>query len=156
MKSSLYFLGISIFIMFFITSCKGKEPGEKIDLVSELKSDDYEQRIQNFIAYLKEAGHIIPSSPCSKVFILQTNICNSCNKHKMKEVLDSLPSDKHLLVYFIQASNDRVIKNNISTINANAKILIDSAGLLRKYNLSFLRNVKIEYCDGKIKSWRFI
>jgi hypothetical protein len=158
MNTLLFFRSIKFIVLTFFLfsfSCNTTKKGKNDDIGSQLNHFGYDDRVENIFKYIQKSKFNIPDSSCNNIIILQTNLCNSCNKETMDAVLDSLKKDDSS-VYFILADNNAEIKNRVLKLGNKATILIDTMRLLPKYNLSFLKNVKINTCNNKIMQWSFL
>jgi hypothetical protein len=82
-------------------------------------------------------------------------LCNVCTKETIRGILDS--SKKELYpVTFILGGKSPDLESQIKTVNPEVIIYVDSLNRLEKFNLSFLKNLKINTCNRAIKEWRFI
>lgn len=155
MQNSLSLRGISfLFILVLISACRsGNKHG--VDIANQLKQSNYDDRVKNIFSYIKDSRFDISNDQCSNIIILQTNLCNSCDKQKLDVILDSLSAVKEP-VYFILASDDKEMRAQIEKDRPASTVLIDSVQLLPKYNLSFMRNLRISVCDHTITNWKFL
>lgn len=155
MRNLLFLLGSSsLLILAFATGCRSAEK-PPVDFADQLKRSDYSDRVKNIFNYIKDNQFNIPVDQCVNIVILQTNLCNSCNKQKLENILDSLPpADKPF--FFILADDRKEAKEQIEKARPGAPVLTDSANLLQKYNLSFMRNLQISICDKRVDNWMFL
>ncbi len=70
-------------------------------------------------------------------------------------MIDSL-SNQHQTVYFILADHNTELQKKISSRLKESVVLFDEMQLLPKYNLNFMRNVKIKTCQNKVVDWSFL
>ncbi len=59
-------------------------------------------------------------------------------------------------VIFILGDKNPEMKLFIKKMDASANIYVDSSNTLEKYNLFFLKNLKINTCDNKVIKWEFL
>lgn len=155
MQGLRFLAGISLQLALAVAL--GCNTGDKpaIDYAGQLKESDYNDRVKNIFAYIQENGFAIPTDQCGNIIILQTNLCNSCDKEKLAVILDSLALVKEP-VYFVLADDNSEIKAQIQKDRAGTPIYIDSEGRLQKHNLSFMRNLRIRVCGRQITDWMFM
>ncbi len=141
--------------LVFFLSCNTTNRKKENDL--EIKSTrlEYKDRVNNIFHFTTECKYPISFSGCNSFIILQTNLCNSCNKDVVDMMIDSL-SNQHKTVYFIFADHNNEIQKKISSRLKESVVLIDEMQLLPKYNLNFMRNVKIQTCQNKVVDWGFL
>ena len=155
MKNLLFLLGSNcLLILTFAIGCQSPEK-PPVDFADQLKRSDYNDRIKNIFKYIEDNQFNIPVDQCVNIVILQTNLCNSCNKQKLESILNSLaPADKPF--FFILADDRKEAKEQIEKARPGAPVMSDSANLLQKYNLSFLRNLQISICHKRVDNWMFL
>src|SRR6266496_442045 len=151
MRISQFFPGISVILLSFVFSCK--EADNSKDIANQLRHpDDYSERINNIFDYVHKIGFDIKFEDCSNTYILQPNLCNVCTVKALKLILDSSKVEA-IPVNFILADKNREMELLINKMNEKANIYIDSLNLLEKYNLSFMKNLKINTCNRKVIKW---
>ena len=138
-----------------ILGCASGGNKESPKIANEIKYSDYDARISNVFRYMEESDFSISMDQCFKLVILQTNLCNSCDKEKLEVILDSLSSTREK-VYFILADESEDIRKQIEVDRPDSDIFIDRNHLLQDHNLNFLRNLQIDICDNKISKWKFL
>lgn len=147
--------GISISVFLLFLSCKSSDKKPVNDIAAQLKNSNYDDRIKNIFLFLHQANFTLPTSKCKKYIILQTNLCNSCNKEALDSVLNKQRNSDTLLV-FILASENTSIQEAIGKNYTNPIIFVDTFSSLKKYNLNFLRNLVINTCNEKIINWGYL
>ena len=117
--------GTSVVFLFTLASCDVGEKRQIPDISAQLKHNDYGNRIDNIFNYIKESKFNIPFNECNNIIILQTNLCNSCDREKLSVIFDSLAmaSDP---VYFILASEKSEIKKEVLAFKKTFGLFIDT------------------------------
>lgn len=150
-----FFHGTSVLFLFSLASCNGGEKRQMPNISEQLKHNDYGNRINNIFSYIKESKFQIPFNECNNIIILQTNLCNSCDREKLAVIFDSLAMASGP-IYFILANEKSEIKKEVLRFKKTSGLFIDTLGLLQKNNLSFLKNIRINTCNEEIIKWSFL
>jgi len=154
MHISRFFPGISLVFFSFLSSCGGTDDAKVIE--QQLKHpDDYSERIDHIFDYIQKSGFDIKFEKCTSIYILQPNLCNVCTKKTLKSLIDSTKSKTEPIAFILGGKNPE-IESFIKKTVIRAGVYIDSSGLLENYNLSFLKNVKINTCKNKVVRWSFL
>lgn len=140
-NSFLIFLGLTLNSYLF-SSCKEK--------------NEYDLRVRNIIKFLKDDKRIEMDS-CHVVFLLQANKCSVCTQENLEMIFKEIQKEGITNSLFIlNGFNDSILdfllkKNSIE----HFRIIIDENNLLKKYGLSFMKNLRINTCNRKVISWKF-
>lgn len=155
------FLIFSILLLSntFFVSCKNHNTLNKKtidDSLNLIDDKDYHSRITNIISYLKENQNISMDT-CRFIFVLQTNKCNSCTKEKLENIYREIKENKIGSPLFILHTKDQQVLTFLNKQFAKPplRVIIDKNNQLGTYGLSFMKNIFIQTCDNKIKSWKF-
>ncbi|HRF23068.1 MAG: hypothetical protein IT248_10095 [Chitinophagaceae bacterium] len=141
--------------LVFFLSCNTANRKNESNLEINSARLEYKDRVNNIFHFTTESKYSISFSGCNSFIILQTNLCNSCNKDVIDMMIDSL-SNQHQTVYFILADHNTELQKKISSRLKESVVLFDEMQLLPKYNLNFMRNVKIKTCQNKVVDWSFL
>ena len=136
-------------------SCKHSDNNAENEIADQLKKSNYNDRINNVFSFLDAANFSLPNIECRRYIILQTNLCNACNENDLALAIKTLAINDTSSI-FILASESEVIKSTIEDNYHNPTILLDTFSNLKKWNLSFLRNLSITTCENKIISWKYL
>lgn len=140
-NSFLIFLGLALNSYFF-SSCKEK--------------DEYDLRVKNIVKFMKDVKQIDMDS-CHVLFVLQANKCSVCTQDNLDMIFKEIHKDGiSNCIFILNGYNDSLfdflLKKNISE---HFRTIIDESSLLKKYGLSFMKNLRINACDRKVIKWKF-
>lgn len=113
--------------------------------------DEYQERVQGVVKYLHKEHHF-SIDDCTSVFLLEANKCNVCNAENLQKIAADVPLNKTV---FILSAPDDSVSAFIDRTYADKKIFIDDKGILPRYGLSFMQNLRADICDGTLKSYHF-
>jgi len=125
------------------SSCKNRE-------------NNYEERIKNVITFL-ETDNGVNTDTCRNVFIVYTDKCGVCADESIRKILANI-DEQNLpgVIFLLSAYNEQIFFQIFSRMNGRDwKIIFDEKRLFAKYGLSFMRNIFVEVCRKKVKSWKF-
>lgn len=124
---------------------------------SPIETDDYSERVNNITAYLN-AANIELKNECTQIFILQSNKCGACSEDDYAALKEQFTNLKNKPSIFILTEKNvnflSFIKQNFDAVATN--VYYDTDKKLSKYGLFFLKNLYINYCNKKVKEWKFI
>lgn len=154
MHISRFFPGISILLFSFLVSCRGTDDAKAIE--QQLRHpDDYSERVNHIFDYVRKSGFDIKFEKCVCIYILQPNLCNVCTRNMLKAIIDSTKKETEPIAFILGDKNPEM-ELLIKKMDVGADIYVDSSGLLENYNLSFLKNLKINTCKNKVVRWSFL
>lgn len=137
----LILLGLTLSSYIFL-SCKGQS--------------EYDLRVRNIIKFMKDDNRIDMDS-CHVLFLLQANKCSVCTRDDLEMIFkeihkDSITNSIFILNGFNESIMDFLLKKDIVK---HFRIIIDENNLLKKYGLSFMKNLRINTCERKVITWKF-
>ena len=157
MRTFRFFRGIKLIALIFLISCGHSNRSENAKKIEEeLKHpNDYAERINNIFPYVQKIGFGITFKNCNSIYILQPNLCNVCTRETLKTIMSNTKNETEPVIFILGDKNPEM-KLFIKKMDASANIYVDSSNTLEKYNLFFLKNLKINTCDNKVIKWEFL